>query len=498
MNRVALFEHDAMKHTFTLLTALLLSPLTALCAVEKKSDAAKPNLLFILTDQQFADAMSCRMGQQFINTPAMDSLATNGMVFTRAYAANPLCMPSRNSMFTGRYPHETGVTKNAAARFEFVDLGTYFNRAGYETAYFGKRHLAFDVSKSFKTTNASQHDTVTLADASAFLSQKHAQPFLCVVSFMNPHNVCELARGQTLPDGPIGVAPDPDKCPPAPANLAPQQDEPDTMTIMRKGYHASTAFPVGNFTPDQWRQLRWGYYRLIEKVDAQIGAVLDTLRKSGQEDNTIIVFTSDHGECAGAHGFNQKTVLYEESARVPLIISCKGAIKPGESDKLINTGIDLLPTMLSSANIPIPQTLPGRSLWPIALGQTTPEWRTYIVVEDNMDQAATIGPYRPAAEGRMVRTERYKYCVYSHGDRRESLVDLQADPGETKNVAGDQQYRKILLEHRALLAQFGKELNDPLSEKLLADDVKPIPFTASEAGKKSLKKRDKNRKHEQP
>jgi len=489
MNRVALFEHDAMKHTFTLLTALLLSPLTALCAVEKKSDAAKPNLLFILTDQQFADAMSCRMGQQFINTPAMDSLATNGMVFTRAYAANPLCMPSRNSMFTGRYPHETGVTKNAAARFEFVDLGTYFNKAGYETAYFGKRHLAFDVSKSFKTTNASQHDTVTLADASAFLSQKHAQPFLCVVSFMNPHNVCELARGQTLPDGPIGVAPDPDKCPPAPANLAPQQDEPDTMTIMRKGYHASAAFPVGNFTPEQWRQLRWGYYRLIEKVDAQIGAVLDALRKSGQEDNTIIVFTSDHGECAGAHGLNQKTVLYEESARVPLIISCKGAIKPGKSDKLINTGIDLLPTMLNSANIPIPPTLPGRSLWPLALGQTIPEWRTHIVVEDNMDQAASIGPYRPTAEGRMVLTERYKYCVYSHGDRRESLVDLQADPGETKNVAVDPQYKKILLEHRALLAQFGKELNDPLSGTLLADDVKPIPFTASEAGKKSNKKR---------
>jgi arylsulfatase A-like enzyme len=497
MNCVALYEHDAMKNTFTLLAALLLSPLTAFCAVEKKTDAAKPNLLFIITDQQFADAMSCRMGRQFINTPAMDSLATNGMVFTRAYAANPLCMPSRNSMFTGRYPHETGVTKNAVATFEFADLGTYFRKAGYETAYFGKQHLAFAVSKSFQTTKG-KHDTVTLADASAFLSQKHAQPFLCVVSFMNPHNVCELARGQNLPDGPIGVAPDPDKCPPAPANLAPQQDEPDTMTIMRKGYHASAAFPVGNFTPDQWRQLRWGYYRLIEKVDAQIGAVLDALRKAGQEDNTIIVFTSDHGECAGAHGFNQKTVLYEESARVPLIISCKGRTKTGESDKLINTGIDLLPTMLNCAGIPVPQTLPGRSLWPVSLGQTPPEWRTYIVVEDNMDQAASIGPYRPTAEGRMVRSERYKYCVYSHGDRRESLVDLQADPGETKNVAGDPQYRKTLLDHRALLAQFGKELNDPLSEKLLADDVKPIPFASLEAGKKSLKISGKPKKHEQP
>jgi arylsulfatase A-like enzyme len=481
-----------LKYILPLVTALQLATVACLHASEPK----KPNLLFIMTDQQFADAMSCRMGRTWINTPAMDSLATNGMVFTRAYASNPLCMPSRNSIFTGRYPHETGVTKNSGASFDFMDLGAYFLKAGYETAYFGKRHLVFNVQKSFKTTNNSQHDPVTLTDASAFLSQKHEQPFLCVVSFMNPHNVCELARGQKLPDGPIDATPAPDKCPPAPANLAPQQDEPDTMTAMRKGYHASSKFPVGQFTPDQWRQLRWGYYRLIEKVDAQIGAVLDTLRKAGQEDNTIIVFTSDHGECAGAHGFNQKTVLYEESARVPLIVSYKGMIKPGESDKLVNTGIDLLPTMLSGANIPIPLTLPGRSLWPIALGQTIPDWRTHIVVEDDMDQADSIGPYRPSAEGRMVRTERYKYCVYSHGDRRESLVDLQADPGETKNLAGDPQYRKILLEHRALLAQFGKEHNDPLSITMLADEVKPMPFAVSEAKTKSTKK-GKKQKDEQ-
>jgi hypothetical protein len=116
----------------------------------------------------------------------------------------------------------------------------------------------------------------------------------------------------------------------------------------------------------------------------------------------------------------------------------------------------------------------------VALGQASPEWGDYIVVEDNMDQTASIGPSRPTAEGRMVRTERYKYCVYSHGDRRESLVDLITDPGETKNLARDPEYRKILLEHRARLTQFGKEHNDQLAAKLLADDVKPIPFTSND------------------
>ena len=98
--------------------------------------AERPNILFIMTDQQSADAMSCRMGNQYINTPAMDSLAKTGMVFTRAYAPNPLCMPARNSIFTGRYPHETGVTKNARPAggrlaAEFVCMGTYLRDAGY-------------------------------------------------------------------------------------------------------------------------------------------------------------------------------------------------------------------------------------------------------------------------------------------------------------------------------------------------------------------------------
>jgi choline-sulfatase len=256
------------------------------------------------------------------------------------------------------------------------------------------------------------------------------------------------------------------------------------MTIMRKGYHAHPAFPVGNFSADQWRKLRWGYYRLIERVDAQIGIVLDALRKSGQEENTVIVFTSDHGECAGAHGFNQKTLFYEESARVPFIVSLKGRTKQGTCDKLVNTGIDILPTLLEFAGAPVPKEMPGFSLRPLALGEPVAAWRDYIVVENNMDQAASIGAFRPSAEGRMALTGKYKYCVYSRGERRESLVDMEGDPGETKNLAGDPAFRKTLLEHRELLTKFGKEQNDPLVARLLADDVKPIPFTAGDVEKR--------------
>ena len=95
------------------------------------------------------------------------------------------------------------------------------------------------------------------------------------------------------------------------------------MTLMRESYHNSSTFPVGQYPEEQWRRLTWGYYRLGEKVDALIGKVLDALEQSGQRDNTVIVFTSDHGDCCGAHKFNQKTVFYEESARVPFILSYK-------------------------------------------------------------------------------------------------------------------------------------------------------------------------------
>jgi arylsulfatase A-like enzyme len=443
---------------------------------------AKPNIVFIMPDQQCADAMSCRMGTQYLKTPALDGLAQNGMVFTRAYSANPLCMPSRNSIFTGRYPHETGVTKNARSNLdaaEFTDMGAYFRQAGYETAYFGKRHLCFKVENSFQFTSQppkQMHDPATVAGAVKFIAQEHDKPFLLVVSLINPHNVCELARGQELPDGPIGTAPSPEQCPPAPCNLAVQQNEPDTMTIMRRGYQASPLFPVSKFTVKDWRQLRWGYFRLIEKADAQIAEVLAALRTAGLERNTVVVFTSDHGECAGAHGFNQKTVLYEESARVPLLVSFKGRTKTGICDRLVNTGLDILPTLLDFAAVTVPARLTGRSLRPLATGQSVTAWRDQVVVENNMDQAGWIDGYHPATEGRMVRTERYKYCVYSRGQQRESLVDLETDPGETRNLATDPAYRKALLEHRDRLARFGNEYHDALVGDLLADDVKPRPF----------------------
>ena len=463
--------------------------------------ANRPNLLLIITDQQSADVMSCRMGPQYINTPAMDSLAADGTLFTRAYSANPLCMPLRNSLFTGRYPHETGVTMNARPKNgslgdEFVCMGTYFRNAGYETVYSGKWHLCFNEkdprTHGFKILNRKMRLTPPEIDnydarvshaAVKFLEERLDKPFLLVVSLMNPHNICEWARRaagrkQKLSCGEIGTPPSSsNQLPPPPPNLDIPKNEPDGMTLIRRACQVDDGlFPVSRFTAEDWRKQRWGYYRMVEKVDGEIAKVLDALRKAGNEDDTVVVFTSDHGDCTGAHRFNQKTVFYDESVRVPLIVSWKGKTVKGVSDALVNTGIDILPTLLACAGIEQPAALPGRSVLPLVFGQHV-TWRDHLVAENHLAQTGEVDGLRPTMEGRMVRTERYKYCLYSRGMRRESLIDMKTDPGEANDLAVDPEYRDVILKHRKLLAAFGEEHDDPLVDELLADDVKPIPFT---------------------
>jgi choline-sulfatase len=467
----------------------------AVCPVE--SIVSPPNIIFIITDQQFAEAMSCRMGDKFISTPAMDELAASGMLFARAYSPNPLSMPARNSLLTGRYPHETGVTWNESPKDgfdprEFVSMGTWFSKSGYETAYYGKWHLAYnqkDVKEhgfqnmgDVSTVNAKNvsPDTRAADAAIQFLSRSHQKPFLMVVSFLNPHNICEWARRasgmkQVLNCGEIGDPPETGKLPPPPANLAPMVNEPDGVSYMRKIMQVEGGvFPVAKFTPEDWRIQRWGYYRMIELVDKEIGRITEKLRETGLEHNTVVVFTSDHGECAGAHRFNQKTVFYEESVRVPLIISMKGRTSGKTSDKIVNTGIDILPTFMECAGIEIPKKLPGLSLWSEVLGKPVKKWRRYIVAENDMRAWEVIDT--PRIEGRMVLTERYKYCIYEKGSLRESLVDLQKDPGETINIAEDPAFSTTLLKHREFLKDFGKKYNDPLVKRLLFDNAGPVPL----------------------
>lgn len=465
------------RRTFLKASALALLPQTKHVLAKTATGMEKPNVLYIMTDQQFADIMSCRMGRRNINTPAMDSLAENGMLFTKAYTANPLCMPARTSIFSGRYPHETKVQTNGRHGLdtdEIPCMGTYFKNDGYDTGYVGKWHICYDKkdkeTHGFDLTDVlynNGHDDEIPKPAVDFIKTKRENPFLLVVSFSNPHDMCELARYQPLPSGPIGEPPILEQRPPFLKNHLPAKNETDTMSLMRESYQNSSTFPVGQYTEEQWRRLVWGYYRLVEKVDALIGKVLDTLEQSGQRDNTVIVFTSDHGDCHGAHKFNQKTVFYEESARVPFILSYKGKIKHGTTDKLVNTGIDILPTILDYAGIAKPSKLPGRSLRKIAEGKEVSQWREYIVVQNHMTQGGPVNGVTPKVKGRMVRSDRYKYCIYDTGKHRESLFDLKNDSGETVNIATDPASKKIVRQHRDFLKEHAERFDDVVARAML-------------------------------
>ncbi|RPJ52073.1 MAG: sulfatase, partial [Acidobacteria bacterium] len=230
--------------------------------------AAKPNLLVIMTDQQSADAMSCVIGRAHVHTPNMDSLAASGMRFTRAYTANPLCIPARTSMFTGRFPHETGIQTNTTEKIDpvrFPCMGRIFKDAGYDTGFFGKWHLPYDPTRSDQhgfDVNVAKSALYSGAPIAEFIRQERKNPFLAVASFVNPHNICEWPRGQELPGGPIGEPPAPERCPPLRPNSRPPDNEPDIMAHMRRAYQAHRLFPVGDFSDDKWRQFIWAYYRL--------------------------------------------------------------------------------------------------------------------------------------------------------------------------------------------------------------------------------------------
>jgi arylsulfatase A-like enzyme len=209
------------------------------------------------------------------------------------------------------------------------------------------------------------------------------------------------------------------------------------------------------WTDEQWRLHRWAYARLTEKVDEDIGRVLSVLRETGLDENTVVVFTSDHGDMDAAHRLEHKSVCYEEAVRVPLIVSWKGVTSPGLVDRthLVSTGLDLIPTLCDFVGIATPAPLKGQSVRAWAEGRSAPAGREMLVVENGCS--------------RMVRTARYKYIVYASGLRREQLIDLQADPGEMNNLASDPSAASVLIDHRRRLKVWYERHGETLDPKYM-------------------------------
>lgn len=443
--------------------ALLLLSFNSLTA--RSQAASRPNILLILTDQQTADALSAA-GNNDLKTPAMDRLVANGVRFTRAYCAQPLCTPSRTAIFSGKMPLETGFVGNAPEKDglwpdSLLMMGKIFRAGGYQTGYVGKWHLPVPASKVSQhgfeyirnTDFQDFNDGATPSFCARFIKENARQPFLLVASFLNPHDICEWARDEALKMDVLGAAPPPAQCPALPANWQKPANEPEMVREQQKV--SFRTYPTVNWTGDQWRQYRWAYNRLVEKVDAYMEQVLYALKKYGVEKNTIIVFTSDHGDGYAGHSWNQKQILYEEAARVPFIVAKLGEWQPRTDKMLVCNGTDILPTLAGFAGVNVPARLKGVDLSQRIAHPAAILRDTLVIETDFADNEQLLG-----ISGRAVITADYKYIVYSKGKIREQLFNLLDDPGEITNLALDKRYYRKRVAMRTYLRHWCRRNND--------------------------------------
>ena len=440
----------------------------------------RPNILVITTDQQYADVLGCT-GNPHLRTPAMDRIAAGGTCFERAYCANPICVPSRTSYMTGTMPHENGIDYNAHTNEPHLDkerfpcLARFFRDAGYDTAHFGKWHIPAPIDdrawSGFNTLGAVRNNEVDfdIVDPCLdFIRRPRETPFLAFASFVNPHDICEYARilsdiPDRLKNGEIGEPPPLAEMPPVPPNWAPPGDEPEAIRIQYNHADTGRVYPTrtwGGPEDPRWRRYLWAYYRMAELVDQYIGQLLDGLADAGLAENTLIVLSSDHGDGMACHRWNQKTMFYDESARVPFIIRWPGHARAAAVDRttLVNLGTDLFPTLFDAAGITRPAHLKGLSALPAARGRSDVPKHPFIVVQNNLQ---TRYGERAHSAGRMLRSPRYKYIRYNNGAHPEQLFDMEVDPLETRSLVYSPDHEAILAQHRTWLDTWMAENGDP-------------------------------------
>jgi arylsulfatase A-like enzyme len=413
----------------------------------------RPNILLIIVDQMSGRVTDFSGTNSLVRTPAMDALAASGVSFANAYCPYPLCSPSRSAMFTGHYVHETGVALNSNNDIynkALPRLGDLFQDAGYLTAYFGKDHSggtaqpAFEVSGDAVKGKSVVTDPVWSRQCVEFLQSTTNRPFLAVASLHNPHDICGWIGDHNEPQ----QWPDTNNLPPSLPNLRfNPATEPEYRTIARTGWGENfRTEQASDWEPDQFRAYLFAYYRFVEMVDSEIGVILEALKQCGKEDNTVVLFISDHGDGMGAHHLVTKPHMTEETIRVPMIIRWPGHIETGVTDEQrLVSGIDILPTLCECAGIPIPGSVRGRSLCPVLTGAEE-DWRDYVVTQES--------------GGRTLRTGDYKYVRYAYGDRPEALYNLRTDPGEMGNLIDDAVAASMLDECRTRLNIWMAETGD--------------------------------------
>lgn len=455
-----------------------LAALSARCPVEA---AQRPNVLLILPDQMRGRAMGC-MGTPDVRTPHLDRLAADGILFRRTYANTPVCCPARAILLTGKYPHRNGMIANdLRLRESEVTLAEILAKQGYRTGFVGKWHLdggprdpgfvppgprrqGFDFWAAYEChhrhfTPIYFRDTpdailvpkfepeASCDFAIEFLeAQPKDQPFFLTVQMGPPHDPYGAPQKYMRMYDPAKLT--------LPHNWVPdsEQGQPGPLPQSQR----RPDLPANPFVPTGGRLEVAAYYAAISALDDQVGRLLDVLRQQGFEKDTIVLFTSDHGDMLGSHGLRRKRKPYEESAGVPGIIRWPARIPRGQAVDTLFSHVDMAPTLLALCGIEIPTEMQGTNLSRVALGETTagPDAVFFqIFVPFKPDQVDH--PWRG------LRTHRYTYA------RRENepwlLFDNERDPWQMDNLAKDPSSAELVRQLDRQISETMKRTGDSWS-----------------------------------
>jgi N-sulfoglucosamine sulfohydrolase len=434
-----------------------------------RDGGARPNIVVILTDDQ-----GCEIGAYGDNqaiTPNLDKLASGGALFARAFVAQSSCSPSRSSLITGLYPHQSGQI--GLDQFGYAmrpGIPTVFNHlksAGYRTGWIGKTHVSpgeevmKDVDEHALGAPATIQVRQTAERARKFIAGCGAAPFFLFYNLVDPHAPYkdQVAGEPPKPRGPADVEPWP-------------------------------YIGVGNAA--RAKQLVASYYNCVERADRGVGYLLQVLADLGKADNTLVIFTSDNGP-----GFPRaKSHNTWVGTRVPLIVRWPGHATGGMRMEQLVSFVDLAPTLLEAAGVPIPENLPGRSFLPLLRGEAT-AWRTHVFTEHTAHCPNQYFPRRAVTDGRHLLVWNLeggkRGNPFPMGDARSEvimdliaktmpgsdlakaieraknppefeLIDIQNDPAELHNLADNPEYAPILADLKERIQHWQEETNDPLRD----------------------------------
>jgi len=419
----------------------------------------KPNILFIVSEDN-SEQIGC-YGEKRVHTPALDSLAATGVRYTRAYVPYSVCSPSRAAFLTGLYTRQTGHIGLATHKFsmykDFKTMPAYFKEAGYYTGFLGKTHVnparlvedfidhrAIPQSNFGKTISIKKY--ADEAKKVMLNAKEQNKPFLLIINYADGHRKFVEVSKNGFP------------------------------TVKIKGEIEPLPW-IGSDTPNLRKEMK-NYFSCMNRLDEGIGMVLKHLEESGNKDNTLIIYISDHG----ADFPRGKGSCYENGPKVPMILNYPKSFPKSVEYRLVST-LDILPTMFQATGIPIPEELVGKPLQ--LLKSKDVKWRQYIhtfttgsspnllylqfAIRD--DRYKLI--YNPFRDTNLLAVSRYKNSKMNEKDYYKpfitppeyELYDLQEDPHEWKNLADDDNHQEIKTKLINAMKSFQREINDPFVDE---------------------------------